>query len=76
MKRVSLMAIALLVSALLSAPTQASVKKPTENPAQGTDPKMNAGSKVPKAQIYTVNKRREAKKQRDEKLKVRAKNVK
>lgn len=73
MKRLLSMSMAIFVTALLSAPAMASVKAPTQEKEKGGQPTV---SKVPKAQIETVNKRKEAKKQRDEKLKIRAKNAK
>lgn len=74
MKRISAMAITLFVSALFVAPAMASDTDPTPNKAQKKEQRQTAG-KVSKAQIDAMNKRKEAKKQRDEKLKIRNENV-
>lgn len=75
MKRISAMAITLFVSALFVAPAIASDTDPTQpNKAQKKEQRQTVG-KVSKAQIETMNKRKEAKKQRDEKLKIRDENL-
>lgn len=76
MKRQVTLLIALLVSALLAVPAMAADQEvPKQNaPAKGKG-KQTTASKVPKAQLDTVKKREEARKKRDEKLKIRDMNV-
>ena len=80
MKRLVTLAIAALLSAMLAAPVLAAGNGTPPDQAQGQQNGQNGGntavsSPVPQAQLDYMHKREEAKKRRDELLKLRQQNI-